>query len=86
MAMSEPDSRPQPRRRFGLYLYIIMFIIVTCIATVSLSMRGYIPFDPLTAFVAGIIVGCAFVMFQLTYLRFIANSTHRMHQKEPDIV
>ncbi|MGD9397158.1 MAG: hypothetical protein PVJ05_12065 [Candidatus Thorarchaeota archaeon] len=86
MVMAEPDSNPPSRRKLGLYLYIIMFIIVTCIATVSLSIRGYIPFDPLTALLAGFIAGCAFVMFQLTYLRFIANSTHRMHQKDPDIV
>ena len=86
MVMAEPDSESPPRRRLGLYLYIMMFIIVTCIGTVSFSIRGYIPFDPLTALLAGFIAGCAFVMFQLTYLKFVANSTHRMHQRDPDIV
>ena len=86
MVMSEPDPSPPPRRRLALYLYIIVFIIITCTATVILSIRGYIPFDPLTALVAGIFVGIAFVMFQMTYLRFVVNSSRRMHREEPDIV
>jgi hypothetical protein len=84
--MSEPDTRPPPRRRWALFLYVSIFIIITCATTVTLSIRGYIPFDPFTALVAGLFAGFAFVMFQLTYMRFVVNSSRRMHQKEPDLV
>jgi len=86
MVIADPESDRPPRRKIGLYLYVSLFLIVTCAATVILSIRGYIPFDPITALVAGLIAGFAFVMFQLTYLRFIVNSSRRMHRKDPDIV
>jgi len=86
MVIEEPESDLPPRRKIGLYLYVILFLIITCAVTVTLSIRGYIPFDPITALVAGLIAGFAFVMFQLTYLRFIVNSSRRMHRKDPDIV
>ena len=85
MVMEEPIEAPT-RRRWRLYVYIILFVVITCITTVTLSIRGYIPFDPLTALFAGIIAGFALVMFQLTYLRFVANSSRQMHMKDPDIV
>jgi hypothetical protein len=70
MVIAEPESDSPPKRKIGLYLYVILFLIITCAATVTLSIRGYIPF----------------AMFQLTYLRFIVNSSRRMHRKDPDIV
>jgi hypothetical protein len=86
MVMPEPDSNPPFRRRWALFLYVSVFIVITCATTVTLSIRGYLSFDPLTALVAGLIAGFAFAMFQLTYIRFVVNSSRRMHQKEPDIV
>ena len=86
MVMAEPRRTPPPRRRLGLYLYIIVFIAITCATTVILSMMGFISFDPLTALVAGFFGGVALVMFQLTYMRFVVNSSRRMHRKDPDIV
>jgi hypothetical protein len=83
MAMSEPKA---PRNnRIGKYLYIIIFIMITCVTSVVLSLRGYIGFDPFTALIAGLFAGVAFVMFQLTYLRFVVNSSRRMHSRDPDV-
>lgn len=86
MALSEPDSSPTPRRKLARFLYVSLFIIITCATSVFLSIRGYISFDPLTALVAGFFAGVAFVMFQLTYLKFVVNSSRSMHRKDPDIV
>ncbi len=86
MVMSEPDSSPPPRRRLARFLYVSLFIIITCATSVFLSISGYMSFDPLTALVAGFFAGVAFVMFQLTYVRFILNSSQGMHRKDPDIV
>ena len=86
MVMSEPKPDPTRRQRASLYLYIIVFIAITSLTAVVLSLNGFISFDPLSALVAGTIAGAAFVMFQLTYLRFVVNSSRRMHRKDPDIV
>lgn len=86
MVMSEPKPEPTRRQRVSLYLYIVVFIAITCATTVFLSLNGFISFDPLTALVAGFFAGVAFVMFQLTYLRFVVNSSRRMHRKDPDIL
>ncbi|MFW9962804.1 MAG: hypothetical protein ACFFCX_04540 [Candidatus Sifarchaeia archaeon] len=59
-------------------LYISIFIIATCAVSVTLSIRGYIPFDPITAIVAGILAGFALVMFQMTYVKFIVKSSWRI--------
>ncbi|MFW9806717.1 MAG: hypothetical protein ACFFFK_08320 [Candidatus Thorarchaeota archaeon] len=86
MAMEEPKFEIPPRRRWGIYLYSTLFIIITGGTTVTLSIWGFISFDPLTALVAGLIAGFAFVMFQMTYIRFVANSSQKMHKKEDDIL
>ena len=86
MAMSEPIPEQPPRRRIALYLYIIVFVAITCATSVVLSLGGYISFDPLASLVVGLIAGFALVMFQLTYLKFVVNSSQRMHRRDPDIV
>jgi uncharacterized membrane protein len=86
MVMSEPKPDPTRRQRVSLYLYIVVFIAITCVTTVFLSLNGFISLSPLTALVAGFIAGVAFVMFQLTYMRFVVNSSRRMHRKDPDIL
>lgn len=73
--MHEPKSETPRKRSLGLYLYVLVFIVATCATTVILSLRGFISFDPLSALIAGLFVGVAFVMFQLTYMRFIVNSS-----------
>jgi hypothetical protein len=86
MVMPEPKPSRPPRRRLALFLYASIFIIITCATSVTLSLRGFISFDPFTALIAGFFAGLAFVMFQLTYMRFVVNSSRRMRRKDPDIV
>ena len=84
MPESEPDL--PSRRRVAPFLYAVIFIAITCAASVTLSIGGYISLDPLTALVVGLIAGFAFLMFQVTYVRFVVNSSRRMHHRDPDIV
>ena len=80
--MHEPKSEIPRKRSIRLYLYIVVFIVATCATTVILSLRGFISFDPLSALIAGLFAGVAFVMFQLTYLRFIVNSSRRVRRTD----
>lgn len=63
MASSEStDGETKPRLN---YLKILIALIVTPITAVALSYYGYIPYDPLTAAISGIIVGIVYVFFRL---------------------
>ena len=86
MAMSESEPDVPSRRRVAPFLYAVVFIAITCTTSVTLSIGGYISLDPFTALVAGLFAGVAFVMFQLTYLKFVVNSSRRLHHRDPDIV
>jgi hypothetical protein len=54
---------------------------------VMLSIGGHISLDPLTAFVASVFAGFAFLIFQSTYVRFVVNSsrTARRKERQPDL-
>ncbi len=86
MVMPESEPDPPSRRRVAPFLYAVVFIAITCATSVTLSIGGYLSLSPLTALVAGLIAGVAFVMFQMTYLKFVVNSSRRMQQRDPDIV
>ncbi|MHA3964294.1 MAG: hypothetical protein AM325_012240 [Candidatus Thorarchaeota archaeon SMTZ1-45] len=84
MAIEEPKSNQPSGRKLGRFLYISIFVISTCAVSVILSIRGNILFDPITAIVAGIFAGFAFVMFQLTYVKFIVKSSWRIRGEPLD--
>lgn len=84
MAMEEPRPELESRKKIAKTLYISIFIIATCAVSVTLSIRGYIPFDPITAIVAGIFAGFALVMFQMTYVKFIVKSSWKIKGEQLD--
>ncbi len=84
MVISEPDPNLESKRRSARFLYLSIYIITTCLATVTLSIMGHLPFDPPTAFVAGIIAGFALGIFQMTYIRFIARTSWRIKGRPLD--
>ena len=55
----------------------------TSVTTVTLSISGHILLDPLTAFVASLFAGFAFLLFQTTYVRFVVNTSQRAGRREP---
>jgi hypothetical protein len=87
MALDDSKSEVNPRKSRYRYLYIFIFIATTSITAVMLSIGGYIAFDPLTAFVASLFAGFAFLLFQTTYVRFVVNSARSAGRRErlPDL-
>ncbi|MGD9382402.1 MAG: hypothetical protein PVI03_08155 [Candidatus Thorarchaeota archaeon] len=83
MALNDSESKESARRGRYMYLYPAIFIIATSTTTVMLSIGGYISFDPFTAFVASLFAGFAFLLFQVTYVRFVVNSTQSARRREP---
>ncbi|MFW9786136.1 MAG: hypothetical protein ACFFE2_03935 [Candidatus Thorarchaeota archaeon] len=86
MAIPEPSHVRPTKRNRGMFLYAITFIVITCATAVNLSLRDFISFDPLSSLVAGLFAGIALLMFQLTYLKFVVNSSRRPQRRDPDIV
>ncbi len=84
MVIEETKTELKSKRRLVRGLYISLFVISTCAVSVILSIRGYIPFDPLTGLVAGLFAGFALVIFQLTYVNFIVKSSWRIKSKPID--
>ncbi|MHA2021461.1 MAG: hypothetical protein ACW96N_07085 [Candidatus Thorarchaeota archaeon] len=86
MALNEPASAIK-RRSSCKYMYAAIVIAMTSLTTVMLSINGYISLDPLTAFVASLFAGFAFLLFQVTYVRFVANSVQSARRRElqPDL-
>ncbi|MGY5864152.1 MAG: hypothetical protein RTV41_06075 [Candidatus Thorarchaeota archaeon] len=84
MVISDPKTNLPSKRQSGKYLYIAVYVITTCLATVMLSLNGSIPLDPLAALIAGVFAGIALVMFQLTYVKFIFKSSMRIRGKPLD--
>jgi hypothetical protein len=83
MAIHESDSKATVGQRRYNYLYAAIFIIATSVTTVMLSIGGYISFYPFTAFVASLFAGFAFLLFQVTYVRFVVNSVQSARTREP---
>ncbi len=83
MAIYESESKATAEQRRYNYLYAAIFIAATSVTTVMLSIGGYISFDPLTAFVASLFAGFAFLLFQITYIRFVANSSQSGGGRKP---
>jgi hypothetical protein len=76
------------KRSWYKYLYVIIFMTVTSVTTVMLSFSGHISLDPLTAVVTSLFAGFAFLVFQTTYLRFVANSSAQStgrRKQQPDL-
>lgn len=84
MALHESDPEMNTRRNRYRFIYIAVFMISTSVTAVTLSIYGYISWDPITAFVASLFAGFAFLIFQVTYVRFIANSSYRAKPAQPD--
>ncbi|MHA2077004.1 MAG: hypothetical protein ACXABM_05020 [Candidatus Thorarchaeota archaeon] len=72
------------KRQYGKYLYILIYVITTCLATVTLSLNGLIPLNPTSALIAGLFAGIALVIFQMTYVKFIVKSSWRIRGKPFD--
>lgn len=85
MALHESKPEMNARRNRYRFIYIAVFMISTSVTAVVLSFNGYISLDPLSAFVASLFAGFAFLIFQVTYVRFIANSSQRSRPKQPDL-
>ncbi|MHA2300636.1 MAG: hypothetical protein ACXACD_06745, partial [Candidatus Thorarchaeota archaeon] len=64
-----------------------IFSIATSVTAVLLSLGGYLSLDPLTAFVASLFAGIAFLLFQTTYVRFVVNSARSAgrQERQPDL-
>ncbi|MHA2139951.1 MAG: hypothetical protein ACXADC_06210 [Candidatus Thorarchaeota archaeon] len=77
----------EPKRGLYRYMYIVIFMAATSLTAVILSISGHITLNPLTAFVASLFAGFAFLLFQITYVKFIANSAQSTVKRElePDI-
>ncbi|MFW9840293.1 MAG: hypothetical protein ACFFES_05295, partial [Candidatus Thorarchaeota archaeon] len=58
--------------------YIAIYVLATCAGSVTLSVTGRISLNPITALVIGVIAGFALVSVQLTYVKFIVNSSWRI--------
>jgi hypothetical protein len=82
MAIHEPERITPAQKRKVRTMYIAIFVASTVVVTVALSVLGYINLSPVAALVAGTIAGFAFVMFHLTYLRFVGNAAYRIHGQE----
>ena len=85
MALEEPDPETASKQRRVLRIYVFLFVASSSIASVVLSILGYVPLDPLAALVAGVIAGFAFALFQLTYMRFVGHTSYRVQKKKPMI-
>ena len=82
MAFDDLESETVARGRRYRYLYVVIFMAATSLTAVLLSLGGYITLDPLTAFIASLFAGFAFLLFQITYVRFIVNTSQRPSRKE----
>jgi hypothetical protein len=83
MALEEPDPEIASKQRRALRIYVFLFVTSSSVVSVALSVLGYLPFDPLTALIAGIIAGFAFALFQLTYMRFVGHTSYRVQKRKP---
>ncbi|MFW9967204.1 MAG: hypothetical protein ACFFEA_08615, partial [Candidatus Thorarchaeota archaeon] len=75
--MTIDESEPKAIAKWNRYhyLYAAIFMTATVVATVMLSIGGYISLDPLTALFASMFAGFAFLLVQTTYVRFVANTS-----------
>jgi hypothetical protein len=83
MAIDESESKAIAKWNRYNYLYAAIFMTATLMAAVMLSIGGYISLDPITALIAGMFAGFAFLLVQTTYVRFVANTSRRRTRKEP---
>jgi uncharacterized membrane protein YjjP (DUF1212 family) len=82
MALNEPASAIKRRSSYK-YMYAAIFIAMTSITTVMMSIGGYISLDPLASFIASLFAGFAFLIFQITHVRFVVNSAQPGGRREP---
>ncbi len=83
MAIDESVPNAIAKRTRYHHLYAAIFMTATLVTTVMLSIGGYISLDPITALIAGMFAGFAFLLVQTTYVRFVANTSRRGTRKEP---
>jgi hypothetical protein len=80
---SPPVSQSE-RGKSARNAYISIYVIATCLGAVILSVTGRIPLNPIMALIVGAIAGFALVFVQLTYVKFIVNTSWRIKGKHLD--
>ncbi|MFW9808442.1 MAG: hypothetical protein ACFFE6_03585 [Candidatus Thorarchaeota archaeon] len=85
MVISKPNTElPPESRKSAKYIYIAIYVVTSCFASVSLSLSGVVALDPFIALIAGIVAGFALAIVQITYVNFVVRTSWRIKGKPID--